>query len=221
MRPKVYKELTVVDVVSVTTKMEQGPTGHRKDPHHLHEGKTAAGLLGQRLWVSGLVTGSIGHGEARAIDHLDGASSPETRVWDVSLHAIANMPVDALQENIWEPCPSLTLSTGIRRILDFVSQRPPCLGFAHCVAAGRIRRKHLREKGPKSHQWAEESLPAGAALWLRTKQGVGNQGAEGFTQSGDGIGPRKLTLELSASCPRSSHKKQGTKSIKKRGGRNH
>src|ERR1700732_1027303 len=45
---------------------------------------------------------------------------------------------------------------------------------------------------------------------------VGNQGAEGLTQSKDGIGPRKLSLELSASCPRSSPEEQGTKSIKKK-----
>src|SRR6266403_1176918 len=141
--------------------------------------------------------------------------------WDVGLHAIAHMPVDALQDGIWEPCPSLTISTGFRRNFDFVSQRPPGLGFTHRVATGGIRRKHLREKDPKSHQWAEESLPAGPALWLRTKQGVGNQQAEGLTQSGDGVGPRKLTLELSASCPWSSPEEQRTKSIKKGSGRRH
>src|SRR6266478_3368050 len=62
---------------------------------------------------------------------------------------------------------------------------------------------------------------SGPALWLRTKQVVGNQGAEGLTQSGDGVGPRKLTLELSASCPWSSPEEQRTKSIKKGSGRRH
>src|SRR6266436_6214909 len=72
MRPEFYKELTLVDVLSATAKVEQGAAGQRKDPHHLHEGKTTAGLLGQRLWVSGLVAGSVGHGEPGAIDHLNG-----------------------------------------------------------------------------------------------------------------------------------------------------
>jgi hypothetical protein len=80
--------------------MEQSAASHRKDPHQLHEGKTAAGLLGQRLWVGNLVAGGVGHGEPRAIDHLHGASPPETIAWNVGLHAIAHMPVDAFQDRI-------------------------------------------------------------------------------------------------------------------------
>src|SRR5258708_962960 len=94
MRPEFYKELTLVDVLSATAKVEQGAAGQRKDPHHLHEGKTTAGLLGQRLWVSGLVAGSVGHGEPRAIDHLNGVPPPETSAWDVGLPAIAHMSVE-------------------------------------------------------------------------------------------------------------------------------
>src|SRR5258707_5611468 len=144
MRPEFYKELTLVDVLSATAKVEQGATGQRKDPHHLHEGKTTAGLLGQRLWVSGLVAGSVGHGEPRAIDHLNGVATPETSASDVWLYAIANMPVDALQDGIWEPCPSLTISTGFRRNFDFVAQRPPGLGFTHRVATGGSQRPPVK-----------------------------------------------------------------------------
>src|SRR5258708_26926035 len=70
--PEFYEELTLVNVLSATAKVEQGATGQRKDPHQLDQGKTAAGLLGQRLGVSGLVAGSIGHGEPGTIDHLTG-----------------------------------------------------------------------------------------------------------------------------------------------------
>src|SRR5258708_7320192 len=69
--PEFYEELTLVNVLSATAKVEQGATGQRKDPHQLDQGKTAAGLLGQRLGVSGLVAGSIGHGEPGTIDHLN------------------------------------------------------------------------------------------------------------------------------------------------------
>ena len=47
MRPEFYKELTLVDVLSATAEVEQRSAGQRKDPHHLHEGKTTAGLLGK------------------------------------------------------------------------------------------------------------------------------------------------------------------------------
>src|SRR5258708_3228473 len=214
--PEFYEELTLVNVLSATAKVEQGATGQRKDPHQLDQGKTAAGLLGQRLGVSGLVAGSIGHGEPGTIDHLNRTPPPETSDWDVSLHALTHMPVDALQNGTWEPCPSLTISTGIGRDLNLVSQRPPSLGFTHRIAAGGVGREHLSKKGPESHQWAEESLPAGATLLLGTEQRVGHQGTEELAQCRDGISLRKLTLELSASCTWSSPEEQWTKSGKKR-----
>ena len=109
----------------------------------------------------------------------------------------------------------LTIGAGGRRDLDLVVQRPPSLGFTHRVTAGRVRREHLGQKRPESHQRAKEPLAAGAALWLRAKQRVGDHRAEGLAQCRNRIGFRKLTLvELTSGAWRPA-KEQRTKSGKK------
>src|SRR5258708_9184322 len=167
--PEFYEGVTVVKVVSATAKVEEGAGSQGKGRNQLEKGKPEAGLLGQRLGVSGLVAGSIGHGEPGTIDHLNRTPPPETSDWDVSLHALTHMPVDALQNGTWEPCPSLTISTGIGRELNLGSQRPPSLGLTHRIAAGGVWLEHLNKKSPESHQWAEEALPAGATLLFGTE----------------------------------------------------
>jgi hypothetical protein len=91
-----------VDVLGAAGKVEQGPAGQRKEAHQLHQRKTTAGLLRDRLGVSGLVAGRVGHGEAGAIDDLDGAPEPEAAAGHIGLQVIAQVPLDAMQQGVWQ-----------------------------------------------------------------------------------------------------------------------
>jgi hypothetical protein len=108
----------------------------------------------------------------------------------------------------------LTIGTGGWGDVDLVTQRPPGLGFTHRVAAGGVRREYLGQKSPERHQGAKEPLAAGAALWLRAKQRVGNHRAEGFAQCRDRIGFRQLTLVELVSGAWRAAKEQRAKSGK-------
>jgi hypothetical protein len=89
MRPELHKGLAFVDVLRAAGKGEQGPAGQRKEAHQLQQRKTAAGLLGDRLGVSGLVAGRVGHREPGAVDHLDGAPAPEAAAGHIGLQVVA------------------------------------------------------------------------------------------------------------------------------------
>src|SRR5260221_12786721 len=62
--PEFYEELTLVNVLSATAKVEQGATGERRDAHHLEQRHAAAALRAQRFEGSGLAAGRIGPGLA-------------------------------------------------------------------------------------------------------------------------------------------------------------
>ena len=93
---------------------EQGPGEQTECPDKIDRRKAAAGLLTLALWPAGLISRSIGHREAGAIDGLDVAAVPELLKGDAALQPVHQMGLDLLQDIEGDFGPGLTVGTGVR-----------------------------------------------------------------------------------------------------------
>jgi hypothetical protein len=152
-------------------KRSGGEGEHGQNPH---DGESATGLLGGGLWVAFLVLWGIGHGNRRAIDHLDPSSIPLGCRLTTRLTGVGDLLVECLKV-----CPTKTL-TGfavggrLGRSASSLAQGEPCEEFADHLSAGTVCRKDLRKEKPERARRAEEALSCpGIELFGESDPGVG------------------------------------------------
>src|SRR5689334_13038437 len=221
MLPQLAKELTLVDVQTAASKVEQGPAGQRKDAQQLHHRKTAAGLLSGGLGIRALVLGRVRHREIGAIDELKVTPSPAALGGDVAFQPIGQLFMNAQQGLIRQSCTSLTIGARVRRDVHLVAQCPPGLYLTYRLTAGRGRREHLGEKSPEGQQRAKEPLTTTPTVLLRAKQRVGNHRAKSLAQPRNRIGLPELRRQLIANRTGWTTEEQGAKLGKKGSGGRH
>ena len=131
--------------------VQQRAAGQAKTRHQFDNRETAAGFLSGRLRPSLLVGGGVGHGNPRAVHHLDATPQPEFGGRDPRGEFVGQRLVEIHQTGQRQTVARLTIGTGAA-VGRLGLRRIPRLNFADDLTAGRPRTQDLAQERPKGQR---------------------------------------------------------------------
>lgn len=151
---------------------QPAPCREAKDPEQRGHREAAALLLRGRLRPALLIDGSIRHGEAGTVEHLDPMAAPQPSGACLGGELVLQGLTGSLKKLGTQSTASLTKSRcpqgwplGVERTLD-----KPGADFGDDTLTSHARVEHLEEKGPKES--------GGSVNGLTQRLGVGSRGEE-------------------------------------------
>ena len=92
---------------------QQGAAGQAKQNDQFHHRETTAALLIGRLRETFLIGGGVGEPEAGTVHNLEGPAAQASQGGRALGGGLGAGPQRRFQKGLWQPCPGLTVATGI------------------------------------------------------------------------------------------------------------
>ena len=140
-------------------------TVQAEEADHFHDGEPAACFLLAGLGPAGLVSSSVGHGEAGAVEHAHAAFAQPEFVGEDAVCELRSDGRKELGEHFeWKSFAGLAVCAGVSVGRVFFGPIPPRLRLADRFPASARWGEHLEEEYPECGRHAEQALAAVGSL---------------------------------------------------------